>query len=60
MDGVLVTSWADSSVNIVKGGALSKIVGGVSGPADIGVDTKRNLVVVPRFNDDKIEFYRIP
>ena len=57
---VLVTSWADSSVSVVQNGALSKIIGGVSGPADIGVDTKRNLVVVPRFNDGKIEYYKIP
>jgi len=57
---VLVTSWNDSSVSIVQNGAMSKMVSGIGGPADIGVDTKRNLVAVPRFNDGKVEFYRIP
>jgi sugar lactone lactonase YvrE len=57
---ILVSSWADSTVNVVQNGAMSKLVTGVSGPADIGVDTKRNVLAVPRFNDDKVEFYKIP
>jgi hypothetical protein len=32
----------------------------VSGPADIGVDTKRNIVAIPRFNDNKVDYYKIP
>ena len=57
---ILVSSWADSSVQIVHGGShMMPLVTGVSAPADIGVDTKRNLVLVPRFNDGKVEYYRI-
>jgi len=57
---ILVTSWADSTVDLVQNGSLSKLVTGVSGPADIGVDTKRMVVAVPRFNDNKVEFFKIP
>ena len=58
---ILVSSWADSSVQIVHGGThMMPLVKGVSAPADIGVDTKRNILAVPRFNDGKVEYYRIP
>jgi len=57
---VLVTSWADSTVHVVQNGTMSALVRNVSGPADIGIDTKRNVLVVPRFTEDKIEYYRIP
>ena len=57
---VLISSWADSSVYIAHGGThMVRMVRGVSAPADIGVDTKRNLVLVPRFNDGKVEYYKI-
>lgn len=59
-DRVFVSSWTDSSVYVIRGGQMSKIVGGVSAPADIGIDTKRNVLAIPRFNDGKVEFYRIP
>ena len=58
---VLVSSWADSSVWIAHGGThMVQLVKGVSAPADIGVDTKRNVVAIPRFNDGKVEYYQIP
>ena len=57
---ILVTSWADSTVNVIQNGALSPLVHGVSGPADIGVDTKRMVLAVPRFNDNKVEYFKIP
>jgi sugar lactone lactonase YvrE len=57
---VLVSSWTDSTVNAVKGNRLSKIVTGVAGPADIGVDTKRNILAIPMFNDSKVAFFRVP
>jgi sugar lactone lactonase YvrE len=56
----LVASWADSSVHQVKGTSSARIVGGADGPADIGVDTKRNRVLVPRFMANKVEAYGIP
>jgi hypothetical protein len=47
-------------VYVVQNGAATKLITGVSAPADIGVDTKRNVVAVPRFNDGKVEFYKLP
>jgi sugar lactone lactonase YvrE len=57
---ILVTSWADSAVHVVQAGAMSTLVPNVGAPADIGVDTKRGVVAIPRFNDNKIDFYKIP
>jgi sugar lactone lactonase YvrE len=58
---VLVSSWTDSTVHILHGGThMMPLVKNVSAPADIGVDTKRNIVAIPRFNDGKVEYYRIP
>ena len=57
---VLVTSWADSAVHVIQNGAMSTLVSNVTGPADIGVDTKRQVVAIPRFNDGKVEYYKIP
>ena len=58
---LLVSSWTDSTVHVVHGGThMMPLVRNVSAPADIGVDTKRNVVAVPRFNDGKVEYFRIP
>ena len=58
---ILVSSWTDSTVHVVHGGThMMPLVRGVAAPADIGVDTKRNVVAIPRFNDAKVEYYRIP
>lgn len=65
---ILVSSWADSSVNVIHtsvtngllSGHLMPLVKGVPAPADIGVDTKRNLVAIPLFNDGKVVLYSIP
>jgi sugar lactone lactonase YvrE len=57
---VLVSSWADSAVYVIsKTGKMTKLITGISGPADFGFDTKRGILAVPRFNDGKVEFYRI-
>lgn len=58
---ILVSSWTDSTVHVVHGGShIMPLVRNVPAPADIGVDTKRNIVAIPRFNDGKVEYYRIP
>ena len=57
---ILVSSWADSAVHVIRGSTMSALVKNVSAPADIGVDTKRNVLAVPRFNDGKVEYFRIP
>jgi hypothetical protein len=58
---VLVSSWTDSTIHIFHGGTHRvALIRNVSAPADIGVDTKRNVVAIPRFNDGKVEYYKIP
>jgi sugar lactone lactonase YvrE len=57
---VLVSSWTDSTVHLVgTDGAMHPVVKGVAAPADIGVDTRRNVLAVPRFNDGRVEYFRI-
>ncbi len=57
---ILVTSWADSSLNIIDNGQLTRLAGGMDGPADIGVDTKRNRVAVPRFSAGRVDYVALP
>jgi sugar lactone lactonase YvrE len=57
---ILVSSWADSSVYAVRDGKMSKIVSTVSAPADIGVDSKRGVLAIPRFDQNQVEFWKIP
>jgi sugar lactone lactonase YvrE len=56
---IAVSSWADSAVHIISNGAMTKAITGVEAPADIGVDTKRGVIAVPRFNAGKIEYFMI-
>ena len=56
---ILVTSWTDSSVQVIANGTFRKVVANVEAPADIGVDTKRNVVAVPRFNAGRVEYFTI-
>jgi hypothetical protein len=44
---ILFTSWADSSIHLLANGRDKPIVREVAVPADIGVDTKRNYVLIP-------------
>ena len=57
---VLLSTWADSSIYVLDGSALVRAVTGVAGPADIGVDTKRNRVAVPLFEGNRVELFTIP
>jgi sugar lactone lactonase YvrE len=56
---ILITSWADSSLQVIANGAFRKVVANVDGPADIGVDTKRNVVAIPRFSANRVEYFTI-
>ena len=57
---ILVSSWADSSVYSVRDGKMTKFVSTVSAPADIGVDSKRGVLAIPRFDQNQVEFWKIP
>lgn len=57
---ILVTSWNDSSLSVITNGQLTKVAGGMDGPADIGIDTQRNRVAIPRFTAGKVDYVAIP
>ena len=59
---VIVSSWADSSILVLEEGAdsLTRIVAGVASPADIGVDSRRALLLVPIFGGNRVEIWTIP
>jgi sugar lactone lactonase YvrE len=56
---MIVSSWADSSLSLIDGDSIRKLVGGLAAPADIGLDPARSIVAVPRFNDGRVDLYRI-
>ena len=57
---ILVSSWADSSVHVVRNGEVTRLVPGVDAPADIGVNTRRQHLAIPLFNANRVEFWAIP
>ena len=68
MDGVeplgdgrlLITSWADSSLFVLEADRITKLLGGLPGPADIGLDRDRGRVAVPSLTDNRLEFVDLP
>ena len=57
---LLITSWADSSLDILQDGKLTRLAGGLPSPADLGVDTRRRVVAIPMLMEDRVEFRRLP
>jgi sugar lactone lactonase YvrE len=58
---ILVTSWTDSSLHVVDStDVMTKAIGGVDAPADLGVDTRRSRVLVPLFNSNRVVVYGLP
>jgi sugar lactone lactonase YvrE len=64
MDGVeplgqgrfLVTTWTDSSLFVLEGERITKLIGGLPGPADIGLDRERGRIAVPLLTENRLEF----
>jgi sugar lactone lactonase YvrE len=57
-DSLLITSWGASAIyRGTLGGKFEVAYAGLKGPADIGFDTKRKRVLVPRFLENAIESY---
>jgi sugar lactone lactonase YvrE len=60
VDGeTIVTSWTDSTLFAVGVGGNRKIATGVNSPADIGVDPTRQLVAIPLFLENRVEFWKL-
>lgn len=56
---MLVTSWGDSAVYLVTDSASRRIIGGLVSPADIGLDTRRNVLAIPLPNQDRVEYWKL-
>jgi hypothetical protein len=58
---ILVTSWNVNAVLMLQRGdsVLVPLIRGVSAPASIGYDARRQVLAVPLFNDGRVEFYRV-
>lgn len=55
-DEVLVSSWAEKAVFRGRvGGEFKKVFGELEAPADLGFDSKRNRLLVPRFQEHRVE-----
>jgi sugar lactone lactonase YvrE len=56
---ILVSSWADSTVSSYETGQEVKVITGVPSPADIGFDAKRNRVLIPIFQGNRVEVWQL-
>ena len=64
MDGIeaieggrfVVSTWTDSSLFMLDGDKITKLVGGLPGAADIALDRERNRVAVPLLTENRVEF----
>jgi sugar lactone lactonase YvrE len=52
---IWVSSWEGNSIlKGTAGGEFEKVLGDVTSPADFGVDTKRNLILIPLFTQNTV------
>lgn len=59
-ESVFISSWKTSTIYKGKpGGTFEPVLTGLSGAADIGYDSKRSRVLVPRFMDNAVEAYDV-
>jgi sugar lactone lactonase YvrE len=64
MDGIealdggrfVVSTWADSSLFVLDGDKITKLVGGLPSPADIGFDAESGRIAVPLLMENRVEF----
>ncbi len=64
MDGIealdggrfVVSTWTDSSLFVLEGDKITKLVGGLPGAADIALDRERGRIAVPLLTENRLEF----
>lgn len=57
----LVSSWADSSLFVLSGDSLTRVIsGGLPTPADLHVDMQRMRVAIPLSSQNEVLFYQMP
>jgi sugar lactone lactonase YvrE len=59
-DGSIVaTNWHDHSLHLIRGDRHLRIAGGLQQPADLGLDTRRNRLLVPSVILGRVEVYQL-
>jgi hypothetical protein len=56
---LLVTSWGDSAVYLVTDSSSRRIIRGLVSPADMGLDTRRNVLAIPLPDADRVEYWKL-
>jgi sugar lactone lactonase YvrE len=64
MDGIealgdgrfVVSTWTDSSLFVLEGDRITRLIGGLPGAADIALDRERGRVAVPLLTENRVEF----
>lgn len=56
----LTTSWPDSALYLIEDGRTRRIGGSMWTPADIGWDSRRQIVAVPSYLQGRVEFWSVP
>lgn len=57
---ILITSVADSGLDVFENGTTTVEYKGLPTPADIGLDTKRSRLAIPLIMENRIEFRPVP
>jgi sugar lactone lactonase YvrE len=58
--GVLFTSWADSSLHLLRAGRDTKLIREIPESADIGLDTRRRHVLIPMATLGWVQVWQVP
>jgi hypothetical protein len=58
--GILLTSWADSSLFVLEKGETRKVASGIASPADLDIDPKDSRVAVPQLMLNKVVYLEVP
>jgi hypothetical protein len=64
MDGIealgdgrfVVSTWTDSSLFVLDGDKITKLVGGLPAAADIALDRERGRIAVPLLTENRVDF----
>jgi sugar lactone lactonase YvrE len=57
----LISSWEASAIyRGLPGGEFKEVISGIPSPADIGLDTKRNALLIPIFQKSAVQFVPLP
>jgi sugar lactone lactonase YvrE len=57
---MLISSVADSSLDVFENGTATVVYKNLPTPADIGLDRKRNRVAIPLIMENRVEFRTVP